>query len=159
MLDATRDATDIPQVDLEAAEESGMFDFKNIKDARNRMKASIVARRGQPMFRQRLLRLYRGKCVITGCDAEQALEAAHICPYKGDHTNHSSNGLLLRADLHTLFDLRLIAIDTKDMSVVVAPNLKHTSYAEFDASRLMIPADCPLPSKQALDRHRKLAQF
>ncbi|MEH1887220.1 MULTISPECIES: HNH endonuclease signature motif containing protein [unclassified Nostoc] len=42
--------------------------------------------------------------IITNFDAEVALEAAHIIPYSETENNHPSNGLLLRADLHTLFD-------------------------------------------------------
>ena len=73
-------------------------------------------------------------------DAEQALKAAHICPYKGKITNHASNGLLLRANLHILFDLGFIAVNTKTMTLVVAPNLKHTTYGELAAKPLTIPA-------------------
>src|ERR1700722_13744752 len=39
------------------------------------------------------------------------LEAAHITPYMGASTNSLLNGLLLRADIHTLFNLGLISID------------------------------------------------
>jgi len=38
------------------------------------------------------------------------LEAAHIVPYRSEEHNHPSNGLLLRADIHTLFDLNLLRI-------------------------------------------------
>ena len=41
----------------------------------------------------------------------ETLEAAHIIPYKGSSTNHIQNGILLRADIHTLFDLDLLRID------------------------------------------------
>jgi putative restriction endonuclease len=37
--------------------------------------------------------------------------AAHIAPFRGPKDNHPANGLLLRADLHTLFDVELLAID------------------------------------------------
>jgi len=80
----------------------GQFDTDNEADARDRVEKSIAVRRGQPRFREDLLAAYEGKCAITGCDAVAALEAAHITPYKGDHSHHVTNGLLLRADLHTL---------------------------------------------------------
>src|SRR5262245_42509124 len=38
----------------------------------------INERRGQPKFREKLLSAYGGRCAVTGCDAEAALEAAHI---------------------------------------------------------------------------------
>jgi hypothetical protein len=72
--------------------------------ARERIAAAIAGRRGQQVFRQRLLDIY-GTCLVTGCDAEGVLEAAHIQPYRGAGTFLESNGLLLRADIHTLFDL------------------------------------------------------
>ena len=71
---------------------------------------AIKTRRGQPAFRPALLAAFNGACCITGCKVEAILEAAHIIPH-GDETNYSvHNGLLLRADVHTLFDLDLLRI-------------------------------------------------
>lgn len=111
------------------AEEIGAFDAKNVEDARKRVLAGIVRRRGQPAFRKALIDAYGGACAITGCDLTMILEAAHVHPYKGEHTNAISNGLLLRADIHTLFDLRLIAIDPETLMVLVSPELDGTEYA------------------------------
>lgn len=52
-------------------------------DARLRAYKQIVSRRGQAGFRTALIRAYSGRCVVTGCDAVAALEAAHIRPYRG----------------------------------------------------------------------------
>jgi predicted restriction endonuclease len=68
-------------------------------ELRERTTTSIARRQGQPKFRGDLLKAYRGQCAITGFNAEQALEAAHIYPYKGNDTNKVWNGLLLRADI------------------------------------------------------------
>jgi hypothetical protein len=54
---------------------------------------------------------YQGRCAVTSCDAGAALEGAHLRPYRGPESNDVTNGLLLRADIHTLFDLRLLAPD------------------------------------------------
>ncbi|MDZ7808966.1 MAG: HNH endonuclease signature motif containing protein [Arhodomonas sp.] len=54
----------------------------------------------RPRFGETLIEAYEGRCAITGCNMLDVLEAAHIHPYRGDATNHPSNGLLLRADLH-----------------------------------------------------------
>ncbi len=78
------------------------------------LRRQIEARRGQPEFRKNLLKAYKYKCAITGCDAEEALEAAHIVPYSEEENYDLENGLLLRADIHTLFDLRLINIKEKN---------------------------------------------
>lgn len=85
-----------------------------------------------------------------------ALEAAHIIPYQGDETNHISNGLLLRADIHTLFDLGLLAIDTTEMKVVVHPSLINTQYEGLMGRPLILPTNrAQWPNKAALDIHRK----
>jgi predicted restriction endonuclease len=68
----------------------------------------IVECQGQPAFWDALLQAYERQCAITGCTVLQILEAAHIMPYMGKPTNRVDNGLLLRSDLHTLFDLGLI---------------------------------------------------
>ena len=94
---------------------------ESMEDARRRIEATIVLRQGQGAFRDSLLEAYGCRCAISGCDVPEALEAAHIIPYKGEHTNVVVNGLLLRADLHTLFDLGLIAIDTADLLVLLHP--------------------------------------
>ena len=72
---------------------------------------SIKTRRGQSVFRDRLMMAYGRQCVITRCRVEGLLEAAHITPHS-EHTDYDvSNGLLLRSDIHTLFDLNMFGID------------------------------------------------
>jgi hypothetical protein len=83
---------------------------------------------------------YGGRCAVTGCDAVAALEASHIVPYCGPQSHHVTNGLLLRADLHTLFDLDLMGIDPDTMTVALAPAIKGTTYSEFQGRRLTLPA-------------------
>lgn len=72
---------------------------------------AIKARRGQTEFRRRLVDAYEGRCCISGCRIDALLEAAHIRPHAVEPNYAPSNGLLLRADLHTLFDQHLLAID------------------------------------------------
>ncbi|WP_281545883.1 HNH endonuclease [Grimontia sp. SpTr1] len=100
----------------------------NNKDGRERILRQIVARQGQRKFRESLLAEYNSTCVVTGCNVIQALEAAHIIPYNGEETNHVQNGLLLRSDIHTLFDLGLISIDAKTMKVVISDQLQGSEY-------------------------------
>jgi len=134
---------------------AGDFDPASVVDGRERVVAQIVRRRGQPEFRAKLLFAYEGRCAITGCDAADALEAAHILPYQGDSTHHVGNGILLRADVHTLFDLGLVAIDSASMSVRVSPKLLNSVYGALSGMGVDLPTD-PLqrPSVQALDLHR-----
>lgn len=121
------------------------FDPTTVEDARQRTKRSIAQRRGQKAFRQSLLRAYEGKCAITECSVPDVLEAAHIYPYQGPETNHVTNGLLLRADIHTLFDCGLITIDPDSLTVLVKPQVRDSSYSGYNKQPLRVPQD---PAKQ-----------
>lgn len=117
---------------------------------------AIALRRGQSRFRQALLRAYGGRCAFSGCDAEPALEAAHIKRYAIGGSYSLSNGLLLRSDLHTLFDLHLIAV-ADDGLLLLAPKLAATTYAEeLKDRRLAAPIGGGGPDKEALRAHRVL---
>ena len=83
---------------------------------------------------------YGGRCAVTGCDAVAALEAAHIVPYTGPQSNHVTNGLLLRADIHTLFDIDLIGIHPEKLAILVAPAIQATVYAGLRGRKLSLPA-------------------
>jgi hypothetical protein len=140
----------------ETALDATTFDIDSIDDARRRTAQAIVQRQGQPGFRLALLRAYGSRCCITGFDAVQALEAAHIHPYLGPKTNHASNGLLLRADLHALFDQGLIGIDPATMAVIIAPALYQTAYADLSGVKVSTPTRAAdAPSKAALTWHRQ----
>jgi len=137
-------------------EVKGAFDPKNITDARKKVIASLVQRQGQPRFRRTLLEIYDGRCAISGCDVPQALEAAHIIPYRGEDTNHPSNGVLLRADLHSLFDLGYISIDPGSYRVTIAPELIGTVYESLNNHKINLPSqDHQKPSNEALQEHLK----
>lgn len=87
---------------------AGVFDEE---DRREFAERSVAVRRGQPAFRDALMDAYERRCAISECEIEEVLEAAHIRPFMGEHTNQVTNGLLLRADIHTLFDCGLITVD------------------------------------------------
>ncbi|NWB98368.1 HNH endonuclease [Pseudomonas gingeri] len=138
----------------DTAEQTAAFDPSDVADARKRVTADIIRRRGQPAFRKALMAAYGDTCAITGCNLPAVLEAAHVHPYKGIHTNVVSNGLLLRADIHTLFDLRLIAIESETMVVRVSPKLKGTDYGKLDGSPLRPPRqNSQRVSLETLDWH------
>jgi predicted restriction endonuclease len=144
---------DIVSNSLEKGDE---FNPEIIEDSREKIQRAIVQRRGQPQFRQELLKAYNNKCAITGFDAEQSLEAAHIYPYKGDDTNKVENGLLLRADIHTLFDLYLIAVQPEAKEILIAPELMKTKYKKLNKRKLNVPKDLRQhPSLEALEWYYK----
>lgn len=123
-------------------------------DARERTLASIVQRRGQATFRTQLLDCYDGRCAITGADAQEALEAAHILPYRGPATNIPSNGILLRADIHTLFDLGLLSVEPEGRTVMVGDRLASTTYAGLHGHKLELPRqEGAHPNRTFLEMH------
>lgn len=111
----------------------------SLEDARRRIEASIVLRQGGRAFRASLIKAYGGRCTITACDTLEALEAAHIVPYRGPQTDAAENGLLLRADLHTLFDRELLDIDPKTLCVQLAPALMGGDYAAYSGKPIRLP--------------------
>ncbi|MGH7514916.1 MAG: HNH endonuclease [Gemmatimonadales bacterium] len=109
-------------------------------DARKRITRDVVARQGQAQFRDALIRAYEGRCAVTGCDSPYALEAAHIRPYLGEHTNIVTNGLLLRADIHALFDLGLLAVNPATRTIVISDQLSGHHYKSLQDRPLNLPA-------------------
>jgi putative restriction endonuclease len=129
------------------------FDPDSISDERERAVRAIRIRRGQAAFRAALMTAYGQRCAITGCAVEAVLEAAHIHPYLGRLTNHVSNGLLLRADVHTLFDCWLIAVEPTSRTIVVADVLNGSSYAKLAGRKLRATQDALCgASKGSLER-------
>jgi hypothetical protein len=92
--------------------------------------SSIKSRRGQAKFRQMLLSAFNDACCISKSEVTAVLEAAHIIPHT-EETNYAiTNGLLLRADIHTLYDLNLIGIDENGL-VHISSSLKNTEYSQY----------------------------
>jgi hypothetical protein len=111
----------------------------SLEDARQRIERAIVARQGSGSFRAQALSAFGGRCAISDYDVEAALEAAHIVPYLGPHTNSAANTLLLRADLHTLFDRQMLDIDPLDLKVRIAPELQTSAYANLQNWPIRLP--------------------
>jgi len=95
--------------------------------------------------------MYGNKCVITGCEILDILEAAHINPYRGEKDNHATNGLLLRADIHTLFDLDLIGIEPNELKVHLSEAIKKDGYQVLENKFLQLKNTKNKPSKKALN--------
>jgi putative restriction endonuclease len=108
----------------------------SLTDARLRIHQFLLQRRGQARFRERLLTRYDRRCPLSGCRIEELLEAAHIWPYRGPSDNHLTNGLLLRADLHTLFDVDLLGFEPTTLIAHLHPKARTHGYAEFEGKKL-----------------------
>ncbi len=130
--------------------DQGLF-INSDEDTREISLRAIRLRRGQQEFRKKMLSRYNNACVITGCKITDILEAAHIRPHRGNNDNHPSNGLLLRADLHTLFDLYLVAIEP-ELLLIHFHSRVIEDYKEYHLKKLVFNA-FNFPDKKSLSWH------
>jgi len=72
--------------------------------------ALVAHRRGQGAFRLMVMDAYERRCAITGERTLPALEAAHIRPFSEHQRHEVRNGILMRSDLHRLYDLGLVTV-------------------------------------------------
>lgn len=128
--------------------------------ASNRYSESLTKHRlGQGGFRILVTELYNRRCAISGEKTLPVLQAAHIRPYSNDGPNEVKNGILLRSDIHKLFDDGYITI-TPNLEVLVSNRL-HSDfgngkmYYQYNREKLIsTPADLgDLPSKEYLEWH------
>jgi len=125
---------------LEPDNKEVLVDLESIKDERKRTNVERVSRKDQRKFRDSLLDAFQGKCAITSCDVERALDAAHIFPYRGQATDCAWNGILLRLDLHRLFDSYLLTIDPLSGQVYLEPSLMN-SYGVVANAKVCFPEE------------------
>jgi hypothetical protein len=133
--------------DFQVIEElSELEDFNpvDIQDLRRRVEAQTVVRQGSQQFRTEIRNAYHDVCAITGCNDARGMEAAHIRNYRGAHTNHVTNGILLRVDIHRLFDrlsgpLLRIEIQEEEWRLRVDQSLMGSTYEELDGTILNLP--------------------
>lgn len=105
----------------------------------------------QGRFRKELLERYDGICVITGCSTPQALEAAHVLPHDGSAARDDvANGLLLRRDLHRMFDALLWSIDPYASTVRLSKRIDDPTFEDLDG----IPVDHSIASDNLLSHFK-----
>lgn len=121
----------------------------------------VTPRLGQGGFRVIVTEAYHRRCAITGEKTLPVLDAAHIKPFSENGPHKASNGLLLRQDMHTLFDRGYITI-TKDNVIEVSRRIKEDFgngkeyYAYHGNSLAMIPDRfTEQPSKEFLSWHNE----
>jgi putative restriction endonuclease len=119
----------------------------------------VRPRLGQGAFRVEVTDAYTRRCAITGERTLPALEAAHIRAYSEDGPHQISNGLLLRSDLHHLFDAGYISV-TPDMLVKVSRRIREEfengrDYYALDGAKLrVLPArQADVPNREYLEWH------
>lgn len=118
-------------------------------------------RLGQGAFRVLVTDSYQRRCAITGEKTLPVLEAAHIKPYAVSGPHYISNGLLLRSDMHRLFDTRYITV-TKDLKIEVSKRIKEEfqngrEYYQYHGKDLLyLPQrEIDRPACQYIDWHNE----
>jgi hypothetical protein len=108
----------------------------------------VAARRGQGMFRSRVLQYWGGRCAVTGCAIAPVLLASHIKRW-ADSTDAERvdgfNGLLLTPNLDRLFDRHLISFDD-DGVMLISPSL-------LSRERRALGIEAPLRIERLHARH------
>ena len=130
-------------------------------DERKAVITQQIRREQQGKFRQLLLDAYNETCAITKTNVPQVLQAAHINPYRGKRSQIVSNGLLLRADLHLLFDAYLLSIDPQNGLVAISQRLANSRYSSLKGKELYLPSDHhnePNPSLLALHHNQFIVE-
>ncbi|HNC22633.1 MAG TPA: HNH endonuclease [Opitutaceae bacterium] len=120
---------------------------------------TLRPRLGQGAFRAEVTDAYSRSCAITGEKTLPALEASHIRPYARNGPHETRNGLLLRSDLHNLFDQGYLTV-TLDYRVKVSRRIREEfqngrHYYALDGQRLaLLPEDeSARPAPEFLEWH------
>jgi putative restriction endonuclease len=121
----------------------------------------VEQRLGQGTFRTRVTDAYGRRCAITGERTLPVLEAAHIKPHAQHGPNRVDNGLLLRSDLHRLFDRGLVTIEPERLTFQVSERIRHEYqngrvYYQLAGQPLVVLPDQPeqQPNRLYLEHHR-----
>jgi predicted restriction endonuclease len=118
----------------------------------------VAPRLGQGTFRLAVTSAYDHSCTVTGEHSLPALEAAHIRPFSEGGEHKVSNGLLLRSDIHKLFDKGYVGV-TPAHKFVVSDRLRGDysngrSYYPLDGQEIALPhVREDWPSPEALEWH------
>jgi len=103
----------------------------------------VRPRLGQGTFSLAVRDAYSGACAVTGEHSAPALEAGHIVPYRDGGPHRIDNGILLRSDVHRLFDRGYVTV-TPDFEFRVGDSLREEfsngrSYYPLSGSRVAVP--------------------
>lgn len=117
-------------------------------------------RRFQDQFRNKLLDRYGEVCAVTGRQPYEVLDAAHLYSYAVTPIHRESGGLLLRKDVHRMFDSMLLTISPESMSSSVAPALleAYPNLRVLDSRPLVLP-EGRSPDADLLSRHETLTRL
>jgi putative restriction endonuclease len=122
----------------------------------------VRPRLGQGIFRVVVTDAYDRRCAMTGERTLPVLEAAHIKPYSSGGPHEPENGLLLRSDLHTLFDQGYVTVDANQLKIVVSSRIREEfengrDYYHLHGRAISLPRESSsLPSREYLAFHNSV---
>ena len=147
---------DIDALDNPNGQDDSLLPFRLVTpNGAIRRTGLTTVRPQQQHFRYSVIRAYGSVCAVTGETCTEVLEAAHIQPYVDERSNDVRNGILLRTDLHTLFDAGLLTIDGA-YRVRVSPFLRSDTYTALDGKQIRLPVSPNhRPSSEAFAFHRR----
>ena len=119
-------------------------------DELDKLLVQINKRKNQDKFRKALLQLYNNKCAISSINTDVVLRAAHILPHAKNGNNKNENGILLRSDLHDLFDNDLLLIHPEKLTIHLHPSLKKSYYSIYEGRKLASRIDKSKPNFEYL---------
>lgn len=111
---------------------------------------AIRARRGKRQLREKLIQAHGQRCAITGACPVDLLEVAYVVPFPDGDVHTVGNAILLRSDLHTLWDLDLIVLDPETLAVQVSPRLKGSIYENIAGRKITERPGAPRLSRDGL---------
>jgi len=150
------------KTDASSSRDPGPATIAAVESARYGEPMLVRPRLGQGTFRVIVTDAYERRCTITGERTLPVLQAAHIKPYSLGGPHEPENGLLLRSDLHTLFDQRYMTVDANQLKVVVSPRIREEfengrDYYQLHGRTIRLPRDTTsLPSREYLTFHNDL---
>ncbi len=139
--------------ELSTADIQALKDW-DLKDERLRVRVEQIRRKGQDKFRKEIMAAYGGTCAITYVDVPEALQAAHIDSYRGPKSQVVNNGLLLRSDMHLLYDAHLFTVMPETYRIILSDRLISSDYRKYDGAHIAMPSERRLaPSDNLLNMH------
>ena len=126
----------------------------DLEDTREAVQATVIRRKQQYDFRKKLLDAYAGRCAATDVGIPDVLQAAHIVSYRGARTQKTRNGILLRSDIHLLYDANLLTIEPEDYRIRTSSRLEGSIYERLEGRQIHLPQDKALwPQDDLLELH------
>lgn len=153
---------DAVQTSLDSFDEVNSYKsgISEIAQARYGEPTLVRPRLGQGAFRVLVTDNYKRRCAISGERTLPALDAAHIRPFAAGGVHESSNGMLMRRDIHSLFDLGYVTV-TPDLKFEVSKRIREEyengrHYYALHGANVAVPDDLlKRPDASALTWHNE----